>query len=160
MMNEETATKRCRHCIGKTDANLIPAEARLRLLKLAKESDIMGAIKALRKLGFSLGDAKFTFLHIARHGGYCHRCSKPLDDGIEVVCEFCGAFNLDLADSVEDPPPQSTHQFQKIRVAPHPCPQCGKALGPGTTRCWTQGCEYSLPEGSYIDSSKRSPDDL
>lgn len=29
--------------------------------------------------------------------------------------------------------------------SPGPCPECGKPLGEGVTRCWTDGCDYVLP---------------
>jgi hypothetical protein len=29
------------------------------------------------------------------------------------------------------------------------CPQCGKELGEGVTRCWTTGCDFELPTGSF-----------
>lgn len=57
--------------------------------------------------------------------------------------------------------PETTRsQNQVAETAEDPCPQCGKPLGKGATRCWTPGCNYALSDQQIrqCDSSLRQSD--
>ncbi len=142
----------CAHCSSFIEVGSFDVEHRERIAQVLSQAPRISHIKLLRELfHVSLAEAKWIMYHISPWGGHCHRCRQRLQERGTVVCNQCGAANLDWLKEVTVPPPHAL----RVPLNPHylvDCPQCGYELGHGVTACHRKSCSYKLPNGFYASN--------
>ena len=96
LLDVNSRRPRCRQCGCLYDLVEVdePADRR-ELAGLHASDDFLQFMPRIRQMtGCGVGEAKATYLHLAKVGGQCHRCGTPLPSADIVDCAKCKSLNL------------------------------------------------------------------
>ena len=87
---------RCRQCGSLSDMVEVAGHAdRRELAGLHAANEFLQFVPRIRQLTqCGIGEAKATYLHLAKSGGQCHYCGTPLASADIVDCAKCKSLNL------------------------------------------------------------------
>ena len=96
LLDVNTRRPRCRQCGCLYDMVEVADERdRRELAELHAANEFLQFVPRIRQLTrCGIGEAKATYLHLAKAGRECHRCDTPLASGEIVDCAKCKSLNL------------------------------------------------------------------
>ena len=84
----------CGRCGTKWSCPPLTPEQRREAAELVRRAHIFDTLAFLKSAGFTLAEAKPTYLHITLVPGKCHKCSRALVGVSEQVVCCCRSLNL------------------------------------------------------------------